>query len=365
MIKTFVISLVTIGFIYYTPTLFVCDFETIDSGYLMSKFLMLMPSNREHIMTTANHQLVARKVQFDFSNSSVHWIPNDPLSSHVVNGINLFLPAGEFWFCRVYNKVLPYVTDAKLKADVQGFIRQEAVHGRTHCKAQEFLTQNGYEIDTWMQKTNWLFEVILGEAPLGVKALQVKALEHSWLVLRVGLIAAIEHFTGAIGQWSLDNKTWDKADPAIADLFRWHLAEEVEHRSVAYDLFEHLVPNKTVFYAYRQALMAIVYPLFIYLLADAGRSLGKQDQDKAVRDLMRKNMLSLLLEFQRTATRTENLPSLTFLSKATLRWLSPFFHPEHEGDTAQALAYLAKSPAVKVLEPKQSPHAAVQTAMYS
>lgn len=38
MIKAFVDSLVTIEDIYYTPTLFVCDFETIDTGYLMGKF---------------------------------------------------------------------------------------------------------------------------------------------------------------------------------------------------------------------------------------------------------------------------------------------------------------------------------------
>ena len=298
-----------------------------------------------------HHKLVARPVQFDFSNSPIHWIPNDPLSSHVVNGINLILPAGEFWFCRVYNKVLPYVTDPILKDDVVGFIRQEAVHARAHCKAREFLEQHNYEMEPFMGRINWLFETLLGEAPLGIKALQIKQLEYPWLVLRVGIIAAIEHFTGVIGQWSLDNKTWDKADPVIADLFRWHLAEEVEHRNVAFDLYQHLVKNKYGFYASRQALMAIVFPLFIYLLAEGGRGLGKQDTDKYVQKLMKKSLLPLLLEFELTGRRMDNLPTLTFLTKATLRWVSPSFHPEEEGDTQQALDYLAKSPAVRAIDP--------------
>jgi predicted metal-dependent hydrolase len=41
------------------------------------------------------------------------------------------------------------------------------------------------------------------------------------------------------------------------------------------------------------------------------------------------------------------VPTFTFLVNATLRWLSPRFHPIHEGDTEQALAYLARSPAAK------------------
>lgn len=88
--------------------------------------------------TAHHHKLVARSVRFDFSNSPVQWIPNDPVCSHLINGINLILPAGEFWFCRVYNKALPYVNDPILSDDVKGFIRQEATHARAHQGAQEF-----------------------------------------------------------------------------------------------------------------------------------------------------------------------------------------------------------------------------------
>ena len=85
-------------------------------------------------MITGNHQLKARKVHFDFTESSVCWMPNDPLCSHVANGINMLLPAGEFWFCRVFNKTLPLITDETLKQEVIGFVRQEAAHARAHEK---------------------------------------------------------------------------------------------------------------------------------------------------------------------------------------------------------------------------------------
>lgn len=298
---------------------------------------------------TQHHKLVARSVKFDFSNSPVQWIPNDPICSHLINGINLILPAGEFWFCRVYNKTLPYLNNPILMDDVKGFIRQEATHARAHQTAQEFLKQHDYDLEPSFKKINWIFTILLGERPLGIKSLEKKSLEHFWLVTRVGVVAAIEHFTGVLGQWCMDNTSWDKADPVIADMFRWHLAEEVEHRCVAFDLFKEMIPNPVLFYLYRQFLMMLVFPIFIYMLADIARDLGKQDPDIAVQRIANKGLIGLLIAYNKQAKATDNAPTLTFITKAIVRWVSPKFHPETEGNTQQALDYLARSPAVQAI----------------
>jgi predicted metal-dependent hydrolase len=298
--------------------------------------------------STVRHQLKARRVQFDFDATPLHWLKDDPFSTYIINGIHLLLPAGELWFCRVYNQALPLVTDDQLRVDVEGFIRQEAVHSRAHSKAQLYLERHGLSVDEYVQRVEWLFGTFLGEAPFGMKFLQRKAIQKQWLVLRVGLIAAIEHFTGVLGQWAMDNDTWEEnGDPAMVDLFKWHLAEEVEHRTVAFDLFEHLCKTQLGFYVSRQALMAIVFPLFIYFISEGGRSLARQDPDPSVRKMGRTLIPQLLMQLEQTGKRTENVPTFTFLVNATLRWLSPRFHPIHEGDTEQALAYLARSPAAK------------------
>ncbi len=297
-----------------------------------------------------HHQIKARRVEFDLSNSPLHWIPNDPFATHAINGVNLLLPACEFWFCRVFNKALPYVTDPMLRADVQGFIRQEAIHARAHLGAQEFLHAHGMDTNETLQRVNWLFEELLGDAPLGISALKLKALEKPWIILRVGIVAAIEHFTGALGQWSLDNTSWDLADPVVADLFRWHLAEEVEHRSVAFDLFEHLCQNELGFYITRQALMAAIFPLFLYLLVSCGRDLARQDSDAESLKMGKQSILRLLLKLEVVGRKTQNVPTLGFLTLATIRWISPKFHPIDEGNTQQALDYFARSPAVQAIK---------------
>lgn len=298
--------------------------------------------------TTERHQLKARRVQFNFDETPLYWLRDDPFSTHMINGIHMLLPEGELWFCRVYNQALPLITDEQLRADVEGFIRQEAVHSRAHSKAQIYLQRHGLQLDGYLDRVNWLFKTLLGEQPFGLKALDRKAFKKQWLILRVGLIAAIEHFTGILGQWAMDNTSWEESgDPSMVDLFKWHLAEEVEHRTVAYDLFEHLCQTQLGFYAGRQALMAIVFPLFIYFLSEGGRSLYRQDENPAVRKLGKLSIPRLLQELERVGNTTENVPTFTFLVKATLRWLSPSFHPIDEGDTQQALEYLARSPAAQ------------------
>lgn len=295
---------------------------------------------------TTRHSLQARHVQFDFSETPLHWLRDDAFSTHMINGIHLLLPEGELWFCRVYNKALPLVTDDDLRADVQGFIRQEAIHSRAHSKAQDYLKEHGLSFEEYHQRVSWLFQSLLGEHPLGLKSLDRKAWRKQWLVLRVGIIAAIEHFTGVLGQWAMDNTSWEQSgDPAMVDLFKWHLAEEVEHRTVAFDLFEHLCRTQLGFYISRQALMALVFPLFLYFIAEGGRTLYRQAPSPKVNRFGRMSMFNIFRELERVGKDTGNVPTFSFLVRATFRWLAPDFHPVHEGDTQQALDYLARSPA--------------------
>lgn len=291
--------------------------------------------------------LRARRVKFDLSASPVHWLPDDVFSSHLVNGIHLLLPAGELWFCRLYNKALPLVTDDVLAAQVKGFIHQEGIHAQAHRRGEAWLRDNGYDVDTYRARIDWLFERFLGDAPFAMPFLKHASTERAWLVARVGIVAAIEHFTGLLGDWCMNSRGWDDGDPVVADLFRWHLAEEVEHRTVAYDLFEHLVDNAAGFYASRQAVMAIVFPLFLYFVAEAGRMLGRQDPDPRARAIARRSLPSLLLQMQRVGKQSDHVPTFGFIVARTLRWLAPGFHPETEGDTRQALDYIARSPAAQ------------------
>jgi len=191
--------------------------------------------------SSIDYKILPRKVKFDWEKTPVDWIPNQPYASYFINEINNILPAGEFWFCRLYNKVLPQVTDEKLKHDVQAFIRQEAMHAIAHTSAnKEYLSQRNIDIQRNLEIMDFLFTKALADTPFGKEV--PKVLDHQWDLFRLGVIATVEHMTCVLGKYALYNKRWEElgADPEMIDLIKWHGSEEIEHRTVAFDLYRHL-----------------------------------------------------------------------------------------------------------------------------
>lgn len=108
-----------------------------------------------------------RKVRFEWQDTPIDWIPQQPFASYFINEINMILPAGEFWFCRLYNKILPQIQDKKLKQDVQAFIRQEAMHAQAHNSAnKDYLTERQIDIQRNISLMNGLFNQLLADRGL-------------------------------------------------------------------------------------------------------------------------------------------------------------------------------------------------------
>lgn len=283
--------------------------------------------------------LVPRKVAFDWSKTPLEWIPGQPFASHFVNEINLLLPAGEFWFCRVYNQALPLVTDPKLREDVRAFMRQESMHARAHASAiEDYLHARGIETRTNTAQEDRLFETLLADQPFGRK-LPTWA-ERRWLVFRLGVIAAIEHMTCVLGNYILHNETWEAAgaDPTVLDLLRWHGAEEIEHRCVAFDLYRHLGGG----YPSRYYLAAIAMPAIFGLWVHGAAHLMKQDP-RFARHKPSVFRPWIWREWFRNS-REGWLPSPLWIALRELPFFSPWYDPETEGSTEEALAYLERSP---------------------
>lgn len=287
---------------------------------------------------TALHKILPRRVRFDLSKSPLHWIPHDPEASYIINSIHMLLPAGEFWFCRVYNKALPLVTDEKLREDVLGFIRQEAIHARSHETAlQDYLKRHGVDYERMEKLAHLIFDQVLADRPFNLPDnFLFRRLDSWWLKQRVGIIAAVEHFTCVFGRWVVESEALDapNIDKAVLDLFRWHGAEEVEHRNVAHDL--HVAMNGS---AYERQLWAlVVFPLLILLLGAGSQMMMRQDPGLKYDTFLRRWWRS---------GKKGTLPSIPNTLAAAVRYFDPDFHPDQEASLELALAYFAKSPAVQ------------------
>ncbi|MFJ8075782.1 metal-dependent hydrolase [Streptomyces sp. NPDC096176] len=274
--------------------------------------------------------LKARKVAFEWSDTPLHWVPGDPFTTHTINVLHLLLPAGERWFVHVYKQVLPYIRDERLRKDVIGFIGQEATHSQAHDEVLPHLKELGLDPTPYTAQVDWLFEKLLGD-----RTLPPGRARRWWLMERVAMIAAIEHYTAVLGDWVLGADELDRrgADPVMLDLLRWHGAEEVEHRSVAFELFMHVDGG----YRRRVRTWAIAFSALVFLWQRGVRFFMENDPSPL------KGRAGFGTFYR--AGRQGTLPSTEELLRSIPRYLSRSYHPSQEGDTARALAYLASSPA--------------------
>lgn len=296
------------------------------------------------IGSSISYFIQPRKVKFEWQDTPIDWIPNHPFTSYFINEINNILPAGEFWFCRLYNKVLPQVTDAKLADDVKAFIRQEAMHAQAHASAnKEYLSVRNIDIERNLGIMNFLFNKALADKPFDLTI--PKAFEHQWDLFRLGIIATVEHMTCVLGKYVLYNTEWEKlgADPVMLDLVKWHGAEEIEHRTVAFDLYRHLGGS----YLARYYLSVAVIVGVIGLWVDGAAHLMSQDpRYKSIKPAVYKPWI--WREWSRIAKKDNKImPHPLWLVSQQLGYLTPWYDPVHEASTDDALRYLDQSPAAK------------------
>jgi len=167
-----------------------------------------------------------RKLDFPFRDEAVPrwWFWDNPMITHASNGLNLLFPKGEQFFIRSVKHYLDEIDDPALLERVKGFFGQEGRHGHEHKRANEILEEHGYDILTFLD----LYERVAFEK-----------LEPAFPPsLRLATTVALEHFTASMAQNALTADFVEGAHPIMQRLIRWHAAEEIEHKSVAFDVFQ-------------------------------------------------------------------------------------------------------------------------------
>lgn len=272
--------------------------------------------------------LRAREVRFDWTGLKPAFIPNEPFVSHLLNVLHILLPEGERWFVKIFSEALPLIKDDELREDVIGFIGQEGMHAHAHQLVQDYFAEQGLDNRPYVRDIEFMFQRLLGDRKLEGKK------KEEWLIERLAVVAAVEHVTAFLGNWVLNTPALDEAggDPRMLDLLRWHGAEEVEHRAVAYDVFMHVDGR----WFRRVRTYAVSGVVLLWLFFRGVKHLMKADPSVKGRP----HWWSLIRSKRKGMT-----PGYLDLLRWSLRYFSRRYHPANEGSTAQAVAYLAQSPA--------------------
>ncbi len=267
------------------------------------------------------NSIPARRVSFPWRQPPLHWLDGRPGMTHMANALHLLFPPGERWFARAGHRLLPHVNDPKLIADAKGFMGQEGNHARTHDTFLAVLAAQGFRLKRVSEAVERDFDRVGRLLPLK---------------LQIAVISGVEHYTAALGRMAFERGMFDGAEPMLRDLFLWHAAEELEHKSVAFDLREATAAG----YARRVLGMCIATFGLVVWWTVLGAILVAQDREttagEVIRDLVR-------------AHRQGKAPWAT-VARAFIQYLRPGFHPSQDDDLHYARAYLAESPAVVALE---------------
>lgn len=181
-----------------------------------------MPADPSQTMTV-------RRMQFSVSaDMDLVFIHNDPEMSFMYLGAWMMLPYLEPYLIRTMRDALPQVRDAALREQLKQFCAQEGEHFKQHARANDLIRA--------------LHPDYAALAPL--EAELDAELKHFTrdkpIAFNLGYAEGFESMTSAMTRAQFACGLYDRSDSPLADLARWHVMEELEHRSVAFDVYEHV-----------------------------------------------------------------------------------------------------------------------------
>jgi predicted metal-dependent hydrolase len=260
--------------------------------------------------------ITIRKPSFRFEGIPKHWLMNSALGTHLANSLNLVFPAGERFFIRSVRHFADRIEDPALREQVKGFMGQEVRHGMEHERFFEVLEAQGFEIASFLA---WYERVAYEKLEKRVPP-----------ELRLSVTVALEHFTAMFAERALTHDVLEKgAPPAMRDLLLWHACEELEHKSVAFDVLKAVNPS----YALRVSGLVAAAAAFVFFWMAGARHLMKQDSagPPSREELKGARQHNVLLNGE-------------FLG-AFVEYLRPDFHPDQKDNYHLASRWLADNAA--------------------
>lgn len=189
---------------------------------------MTMIADNAKAVSHPMDSILVRRLKFGFDQvqtSDLVWSRTHPNFSIFINALGVHVPHFERFLVAVLREVRGDLADPQLAKDVQAIIGQEAYH------ASNF--------EGWTQRMNEHYKG-LPAIDAVAKNYFLDAFKTGDRKFKVGFVAGYETFTFLAGMIILDSyeKYMADADPTIRALWVWHQVEEVEHGSVAFDVYK-------------------------------------------------------------------------------------------------------------------------------
>ena len=192
--------------------------------------------------------ITVRDERFNRGTTPRRWWAGEPFGTAWHNALSATFPRGEAFFIEAV-KAHREGADPKLTAEIRAFVKQEINHTREHVAFNRLAEDAGYDIKAIDQRVADMLAMFKGRPEY----------------LNLASTMALEHYTAMMAAEFLGNPNHFKdADPEVRAMWEWHSIEEIEHKGVAYDTWNHATRDWTKWrrYKVRSLMMLIVTARF-------------------------------------------------------------------------------------------------------
>jgi uncharacterized protein len=191
-----------------------------------------------------------------------YWYDNDAVVSSVFNASSIIVPVLEEFVAETVSKAKSEIADVTLKRDADILLHEERAHVKVHNRYNDILTEKGYRFE----------RVIYFE-----KAFLRFFRKRADLKTRLALCLCGEYFTSLMSKHSLEEGIFilhNGIDEHVRKIWIWHSLEELHHRSIAFDVYQHLGGG----YVRRCLIMFVASTFFLFVHTWCFLSLLRQDK---------------------------------------------------------------------------------------
>lgn len=196
----------------------------------MTSITATAEQSAKRIPLGATANIPPRRMDFDFpvETSPRYFYGNDAFLTHFWNTFSSLLPAGESFFVQAVRHYRDRITEPLMKAQVSGFIGQEAMHSKEHAAFNAMIRDKGLPMDKLDRDVSTLLKLAEKYTPKSVQLAATVCLEHYTAIIAEQLLREPAH-REMLG------------DTDAMKMWLWHAVEENEHKTVAYDVYEKTV----------------------------------------------------------------------------------------------------------------------------
>lgn len=238
-----------------------------------------------------------------------YWNDQSPFKTHFLNALSIVLPDCEKFFIKTINL---YAKDSDNYLELKEFIKQESYHSLAHKKYNNWLASQGLPVNRLQNSLRRIWKLI--DKYLGKKS-------------KLAITMSVEHITVVYAYVLLQHRhLLNQMHPHFERIWRWHAIEEIEHKSVAANIW---YANKGT-NIHKNSIMLFV--LLVYIWYIGKNTIIFLHEDKQLWKLQTwKDMVYFLFNKDHGLLRKSFIPWFEFMEKD--------FHPNDQSHDHLLLQY--------------------------